>query len=76
MWSRDDEFWKKLIKIWINLNEKSEKFRIKIKFDAWIDYLFHSVDVNFWCWSEILEQEIFEKIDTDDWKFDYVYLVS
>ena len=65
------------LRIGIKIKNKVKiKLEIKIKFDAWIDNSFHSINMNFWCWSEILEQEIFEKVDTNDWKFDYVYLVS
>ena len=50
--------------------------RFRVKFDAWVENSFYSIDVNFWWWSEIPEQEIFEKVDTNDWEYDYVYLVS
>ena len=69
-------------KIWRLRTKIKTKFKIKfgvrfrIKFDAWVENSFHFIDVNFWWWSEISEQEIFEKVDTNDWEFNYVYLMS
>ena len=31
MWPRDDEFWAKLIKMLINLNEETQRVKIKTK---------------------------------------------